>query len=349
MVLMKKVTTSLSTDETLSDEDQVFFSIIVPMYNRATTIRRCLESALSQDFTDYEIIIVDDGSEDDSVAVVESYLPDPHVTLVKSQENCGVCAARGLGVRHARGRWIMFIDSDDAFHPGALQTIYEETNKAPAEVSEIRFCYFCEAIGKVTPIPMMPQGILGFPEYLKWLEELFRLGNKGNSDLLYCQRREIYNLISWPTDREYELLYHLELASKIKVIMSRKVVGTMHDDAPERITKSNNILSRGKSMAIAGDNANSNAKLLMNYGKRLKRHCPSVYEYLHNHVGELYMRSGEKAKGCRYLLKYIGMRPFSLTGWGMLILGLMGPDMMSWGRRKFGKKIRAIGKKLGVE
>ena len=341
--------TDVVAKEDFVEKKQVFFSVIIPMYNRVSTIRRCLDSILSQDFKDYEIIVVDDASEDDSVAMVETYLPSDHLKLVKSQENRGVCATRGLGVKQARGKWIMFIDSDDAFYPGAFKTIYEETSKAPAEVSEVRFCYFCQALGKVTPIPMMPQGVFGFLGYLKWIEELFRLGNKGNSDLLYCQRREIYDFISWPTERQYETLYHLELASKIKMIMTRKVVGTMHDDAPERLTRPNSILLDEKAIAIARDNANSNAKLLNDYGKQLKQYCPSAYEHLHNRVGRLYMQCGEKVKGCRYLLKYLWMRPFSLTGWGMLVLGLVGPRMMNWGNRQFGKNIRAIGKKLGVE
>jgi len=341
--------TNVVAEEEFVEKKQVFFSIIIPMYNRVLTIRRCLDSALSQDFKDYEIIVVDDASEDDSIAVVETYLPNHHLKLVKSQENRGVCAARGLGIKHACGKWIMFIDSDDVFHPGAFETIYEETNKAPAEVSEVRFCYFCEALGKVTPIPMMPQGVFGFIEYLKWFEEYFKLGNKGNSDLLYCQRREIYNFISWPTDRQFETLYHLELASKIKMIMSRKVVGTMYDDAPERLTRSISTLPDEKSLAVDRDSANSNAKLLNDYGKQLKQYCPSAYEILHSRVGRLYMQCGEKVKGCRYLLKYLRMHPISLTGWGMLVLGLIGPRMMNWGNRQFGKNIRTIGKKLGVE
>jgi len=316
---------------------QVFFSIIVPMYNRAATIRRCLDSCLSQDFDRYEVIVVDDSSEDDSVATVESYLPNPHIVLVKNPQNRGVCFARGSGVKHARGKWVMFIDSDDAFHPGAFQTIYEEVNNVPPEVSEVRFCYFCEAIGKVTPIPMMPEGILGFPEYLKWYGEYIKLGKKANSDLLYCQRREIYDFTSWPADRQHETLYHVELASKIKMIMSRKVIGTMYDDAPDRVTRQSLGQPSWKSQIIIRDNANARAKILRDYGKQIKQYCPNWYESSRRNTGRLYMQCGEKLKGCRYLLKYLTMRPFSLSGWGILILGLIQRDALNWCLRKLGR------------
>lgn len=330
----------------VSGEERLpYFSVIIPVHNRATTIRRCLDSCLSQDFEDYEIIVVDDASEDDSVAVVETYLPNTHLKLVKSKKNCGVCASRGLGVKHACGRWIMFIDSDDSFHPGAFQTIYEETSKAPAEVSEVRFCYYREEIGKITPIPMMPEGIIGFPEYLQWCEKLlFRKGSYG--DLLYCQRREIYDFVSWPIDRQHELLYHFQLASKIKMMMSRKVVGTMHDDAPNRITRHPYGAVTVKSKQFALDDADSKAKLLKDYGEQMKKESPNVHTNLFCNTGKLYMLCGEKLKGTRYLLRYLSMRPWSIKGWCILILGLMGPVALNTDLRVVKKTISFYGSKL---
>lgn len=342
---------SLSRGKISYKKEEVYFSVVIPMYNRAKLIRRCLDSCLSQNFEDYEIVVVDDGSEDDSVSVVESYLPNPHINLVKNAQNAGVCVARGLGVKHARGKWIIFMDSDDVFHAGAFQTMYEETQKAPQEVGEVRFCYYNEESGSVIPIPMMPKGILGFPEYLKWFGEVVKRADESHADLMHCQRREIYNFVRWPTDRqEYGLLYYnIALASKVKMIMSRKVVGTVYSDAPNRITERARNMAFEKGQIMARSYANSRARILRQYGKELKRYCPNVYESLYNNVGKLYMILGERLKGCRYLLKYITMRPFSLTGWGMLILGIIGPSAMNWGLRKFGKKARSVGKKLGVE
>ncbi len=327
----------ITTQEKPPQKNQIYFSIIIPMYNRATTIRRCLDSCLSQGFGRYEVIVVDDGSEDDSIAVVESYLPNPKIKLLKKPKNRGVCFARGLGVKHARGKWIMFIGSDDAFNPGAFQTIFEETNKAPKEVCEIKFCYFCEGINKITPTPMLPEGILGLPEYLTWFEDLSQSKKETNSNYLYCQRREIYDSIAWPTDRQYETLYHLQVAAKFKMIMSRSIVATVYVDAPNRITKSVGSFSSAKEEEIARDNALSRAKILKDYKEQLKQYCPNRYKSLHRNVGRLYMEYGERLKGCRYLLKYLMMRPFSLSGWGILILGLIQRDALNWCLRKLGR------------
>lgn len=317
------------------EQKMPYFSIIIPLYNRSDTIGRCLDSCLSQDFSDYEVIVVDDCSEDDSIAVVEKYLADPRVKLLRNMENRGVCASRGLGVKNSKGRWIMFIDSDDAFNPGAFRTIFEETMNAPQEVGEVRFCYFCEAIGKITPIPMMPDGILGFPEYLRWTESLSRLKKGRNSDLLYCQRREVYDLVSWPCDRQYETLFHIQVASKTKMIMCRKVVGTMFNDASNRISRT--IPDMSKFIKIARDDANSKGEIIRDFGAELKKYSPRRYKLAIRDAGNLYLRCGEKIKGLRYLLKYILFRPFDIKAWGVIFFGLIGPKALFWAKNRFPK------------
>ncbi|WP_288378461.1 glycosyltransferase family A protein [uncultured Massilia sp.] len=93
------------------------FSVIIPNYNNAGTLARALDSALSQTWPAHEIIVVDDGSVDDSRAVAASY-GDRIVYLY--QPNAGVSAARNAGVRHASGDWLAFLDADDTFAPERL-------------------------------------------------------------------------------------------------------------------------------------------------------------------------------------------------------------------------------------
>lgn len=100
-----------------------FFSIIIPTYNRAHTIRRPINSILAQTFTDWELIIVDDGSTDDTQEIVESY-KDPRIRYVW-QENQERSAARNHGISLAKGAWICFQDSDDEYLPEHLQVLYE--------------------------------------------------------------------------------------------------------------------------------------------------------------------------------------------------------------------------------
>jgi len=95
-----------------------FFSVVIPVYNRADLLGRALSSVLAQSEQDFEVVVVDDGSRDDPEAVVDA-LADPRLRFLR-QENRGGGAARNAGIREARGRFIAFLDSDDAFLPGHL-------------------------------------------------------------------------------------------------------------------------------------------------------------------------------------------------------------------------------------
>ena len=90
-------------------------------YNRAHTLPRALDSVLAQDWQDWEVIVVDDGSSDDTAAVVGRYA-DPRIKLVRHAANRGVTAAKNTGFDHCAGDWIATLDSDDALAPGALAT-----------------------------------------------------------------------------------------------------------------------------------------------------------------------------------------------------------------------------------
>ncbi|WP_435345946.1 glycosyltransferase family 2 protein [Haloarchaeobius sp. HRN-SO-5] len=97
-------------------------SVVIPTYNRCGSIERAISSVLSQTVDDFEIIVVDDGSDDDTVAVVESYADD-RVQLVRHEQNRGANAARNSGVKHASGEYISFLDSDDELHPEHLARV----------------------------------------------------------------------------------------------------------------------------------------------------------------------------------------------------------------------------------
>ncbi len=92
---------------------------MIPAYNRAATIRVAVDSVLQQDFVDFEVLVVDDGSTDgtaESVAAID----DPRVRCLRLPENRGVCAARNEGIRAARSPLVAFLDSDDRFLPHKL-------------------------------------------------------------------------------------------------------------------------------------------------------------------------------------------------------------------------------------
>ena len=91
-------------------------SVIIPTYNRVNTLARALDSVYAQSWPADEIIVVDDGSVDETASLCTHY---PGLRYVK-QRHSGVSAARNHGIRLARGQWLAFLDSDDAWHPEKL-------------------------------------------------------------------------------------------------------------------------------------------------------------------------------------------------------------------------------------
>src|SRR5690348_923784 len=93
-------------------------SVIVPVFNKAPFVSRAIESVLIQHFTDFELIVVDDGSTDYSIDIVSSY-EDERIRIIR-QCNRGPGAARNTGIKHAKGDFIAFLDADDEWLPNYL-------------------------------------------------------------------------------------------------------------------------------------------------------------------------------------------------------------------------------------
>ena len=105
------------------------FSVVIPLYNKEHYIEATIQSVLSQTCTDYEVLVVDDGSVDHSLALARKFESD-RVRIIP-QENQGVSVARNTGILNARGEYICFLDADDEWRPDYLATIDELTVKYP--------------------------------------------------------------------------------------------------------------------------------------------------------------------------------------------------------------------------
>ena len=107
------------------------FSIIVPLYNKASYVRKALDSIISQTFTDWECIIVDDGSTDGSVDVVREMKVEDRRLKILTQSNSGVAAARNNGVKASGGEYLCFLDADDWWEPTFLEEVDRLINEYP--------------------------------------------------------------------------------------------------------------------------------------------------------------------------------------------------------------------------
>ena len=141
------------------------FSIIIPLYNKAPYIRKALETVCAQTYRDYEIIVVNDGSTDDSAVVAESYLQHAEgicYTII-SQDNAGVAAARNRGVKHASGDYMAFLDADDWWEPDYLARMAELIADYPqAGVYGCNYVYYKP--GKTRVALNIPTGYINYPK-----------------------------------------------------------------------------------------------------------------------------------------------------------------------------------------
>lgn len=176
-------------------------SVIVAVYNVLPYLGRCIESLLSQNYKNYEIIIVDDGSSDGSSELLYRYFKEnPKKIRLIRQENSGLSAARNAGLAAAGGDFVTFVDGDDYLEKNALTTLYLEIEKAGADIAVSGF-------------------FEDFPDFSKQID-LRREELKFEKIMEYMPESDGYKfVVVWGK------LYRRELFSKI-----RFPVGKIHED-----------------------------------------------------------------------------------------------------------------------
>lgn len=110
-------------------------SVVVPVYNRESTLRRCVDSVLRQTYENIEVILVNDGSSDNSENICREYAKTDSRVQVISKENGGLSSARNAGIDKSRGEYIFFIDSDDWIDPDTLEALLKAALKEDADVT----------------------------------------------------------------------------------------------------------------------------------------------------------------------------------------------------------------------
>lgn len=301
-------------------------SIVIPVWNRADTIRRCFDSILSQAFTDFEIIAVDDGSKDDSVAVMNSY-DDPRIRIIRHETNRGSYAARATGFAHARGKWFLVVGSDDALLPDALTVFAEMIATVDDSVGVLGMSYVYDH-GGVSPDPPFPTGDVDFVRWLAWTDGPKRL------DFLACFRREVFDQLEMPTDGRSGVQFMLRLGATWKARVDPRRGGMVYTDQDNRLTD-NKVAILPPQVLMA--NGVMNEEILEEFGPAIRKYAPGRYRKLFLDTARWYLFAGCRLKGARYILSYLLRRPTSLVGWSHLVVGLFGRKALlafrAWARR----------------
>ncbi len=130
---------------------KIFFSIVVPVYNVEQYIDRCISSLIDQDIDDYEIILIDDASVDNSVKKIKDWEQKcEKIFLIIKNENTGLSDTRNLGIKKAQGRYVLFIDSDDYIDRNVLKHLKDELEIYDPDI--LYFGYWVEQINKIERI-----------------------------------------------------------------------------------------------------------------------------------------------------------------------------------------------------
>ena len=117
-------------------------SIIVPVYRAEKYLNACVDSILNQTYSDFELVLIEDGSPDQSGAICDEYAQKDDRVRVIHQPNQGQAAARNHALPMTQGKWLCYVDSDDAIHPQMLEHLHRAAEKSGAGIS---MCQFLEA------------------------------------------------------------------------------------------------------------------------------------------------------------------------------------------------------------
>ncbi|HZP12810.1 MAG TPA: glycosyltransferase family A protein [Nevskiaceae bacterium] len=299
-------------------------SVVLPTYNRAPTLPRAIHSVLAQGFRELELIVVDDGSSDDSEAVVRA-IADPRVVYLRRDKCSGAAAARNVGLAAARGELIAFQDSDDEWLPGKLEQQVERLDALPAEFALTQGAVQFEGLSAQYLFSDLPAGeertaILACNNTTfmqAWLARKAALLAVGGFD---------ERLHQW---EDWELL--IRICQRYRVDFDPRVMAVIHD-TPGSLIKQHH--RRVQSLSTIVDkhralmDAHPRAMALNLYG-----------------IARFKLIASEDRDARTHLLRSLRLDPTQLRAWALLLASLLGRPavrkVVDW---REARRQRAMGK-----
>jgi glycosyltransferase involved in cell wall biosynthesis len=305
----------------------MFFSIIVPVYNRERLIGRCLESLLSQDFGDFELVLVDDASTDRSLARMREHR-DGRIRILEQKINLGVGPARNAGAAAARGDWIIFVDSDDELVPGALARIHELASGAPAEIQSLWFRSRLDD-GRICPARLTSPREWDYAGFIGFLEET--VGEL--RDMVRCSRRYCCERVHYPNDRSDAEKYLLDFARAFRIRAYPEALRLYHQDAENQIVRLQARLHPRRDREFVVSRADCFQHLLEEHGETVRRLAPRLYcDFLQSATTTATM-AGRRGLAIGYALDLVRRAPKMRRAWLLLGASFVGPAAASLRRR----------------
>ncbi len=180
--------------------NEALVSVIVPVYNTEKYLRRCLDSVLGQSYTNFECLCVNDGSPDNSAAILEEYSSKDSRVRVLTQENKGISSARNLALENIKGEYFIFLDSDDSIHPQLLEICVYQALRDNSDMVVYRLSHSYRNINKILRT-------LGLPEYKPRSKKILK------ERLAYVVTDNIYDYV---TERSHEKLEGIDNKFRVK-------------------------------------------------------------------------------------------------------------------------------------
>ena len=162
-----------------------FFSVIIPVHNQEKLIRQTLDSVFSQRMTDYEVIVVNDGSEDNTSATLEEY---GNKIIIIEQDNRGPGHARNTGIAHAKGKYLAFLDSDDLWFPWTLEKIHQAIQQHALPSILVGSHIDIDTDSDVAPVSEKPYQEIIYKDYLESVRDMLWTGTSAT-----FVRKEVLN------------------------------------------------------------------------------------------------------------------------------------------------------------
>ncbi len=289
--------------------DSPIFSVLIPTYNRANLLPRAIQSVLHQTYTNFEILVVDDASTDNTSTIVKQF-KDERITYTCRDVNQGNAAAKNSGISQARGQYIAFLDDDDEYLPNFLSSMQAALSIASHDVGFL-WCGVQNIID--TPTGEIPTDIdLWQPQYKSrehaYLSFLHWRSISAHNGLTI--RKSCFNTVGMfdeslrkavDTDLLIRLVRHYDFTVVPDVLVKH------HSHSGPRVRKN------------AQWGADAYAQIIKKHEDTLRKH-PDLWTELHYKAGWQYYHAGDRSNGRKFIQQALQKKRFDLKCWTALFL-----------------------------